>query len=123
MVERRQRRAEKRTLVPSGLRISLPGLLVTQNKHRFYFATIPVDALFPSCFVTRRDEEPVAGFQRALNESRAADIARYLADGSGSIPSNIVLSAQEIADFSYTNKTKSVSFRPNPRAFLVLAGR
>lgn len=104
-------------------RISYPALLLTQNKHRFYFATVPVDDLFPSCFVTRRDEDPIAGFQRSLNEGRAADIGRYLAAGSGSIPSNVVLSAQDSADFRYERKVKSISFVPMPRAFLVLDGQ
>jgi len=108
---------------PAGARISYPGLLLTQNRHRFYFATIPVDDLFASCFVARRDEDPITGFQRALNEGRADDIARYLADGDGSIPSNIVLSAQQVAQFEYTRKTKSVSFSAHSRAFLVLDGQ
>ena len=104
-------------------RISYPALLLVQNRHRFYFATIPVDDLFPSCFVARRDEDPVAGFQRALNETRADDIANYLADGTGSIPSNIVLSAQEAAEFRYERKTKSISFTAKRSAFLVLDGQ
>jgi DGQHR domain-containing protein len=104
-------------------KLSFPALLLTQNKHRFFFATIPVDSLFPSCFVSRRDEEPLAGFQRALNESRAIDISEYLAGGDGSIPSNIVLSAQTIADFAYDRKTKSLSFTEHTQAFLVLDGQ
>ena len=104
-------------------RISYPALLVVQNERRFYFATIPVDALFPSCFVARRDEDPLAGFQRALNEPRADDIAKYLAEGNGSIPSNIVLSAEDNADFRYNGKTKSLSFVVVPSAFLVLDGQ
>lgn len=104
-------------------RISYPALLLVQNKHRFYFATIPVDDLFPSCFVSRREEDAIQGFQRELNEARSDDIARYLADGNGSIPSNIVLSAQAVADFTYERKTKSLSFAPHSRAFLVLDGQ
>jgi DGQHR domain-containing protein len=104
-------------------RKSYPGLLLNQNKHRFFFATIPVDDLFPSCFVARRDEEPETGFQRALNEARADDIARYLANGSGSIPSNIVLSAQPSAVFKYNSTTKSISFQVSKKAFLVLDGQ
>jgi len=65
----------------------------------------------------------LAGFQRALNESRAEDIARYLAAGTGSIPSNIVLSAQAEAEFRYDRKTKSISFNSGNRAFLVLDGQ
>lgn len=100
-----------------------PALLMTQNKHRFYFTTIPVDDLFAYCFVAKRDEDPVAGFQRALNESRADDIAAYLAAGTGSIPSNIVLSAQPNANFSYNRKTKSIAFEREQSGFLVLDGQ
>lgn len=63
------------------------------------------------------------GFQRALNESRADDIAAYLAAGAGSIPSNVVLSAQESAEFSYDRRTKSISFARTAGAFLVLDGQ
>lgn len=100
-----------------------PALLMVQNKHRFYFTTIPVDDLFPFCFVARRDEDPLGGFQRSLNESRADDIASYLAAGNGSIPSNIVLSAQPNATFLYNRKTKSISFARESVAFLVLDGQ
>ncbi|MBR0792144.1 DGQHR domain-containing protein [Bradyrhizobium manausense] len=104
-------------------RKSYPGLLLNQNKHRFYFATVPVDDLFPSCFVARRDDDPLTGFQRSLNEARADDIAKYLADGTGSIPSNIVLSAQSGAAFRYARRTKSISFEAIKKAFLVLDGQ
>lgn len=102
---------------------SYPALLMIQNQHRFYFSTIPVDDLFSCCFVARRDEDPLTGFQRALNESRADDIAAYLARGTGSIPSNIVLSAQGVANFAYTRRTKSISFSRVRDAFLVLDGQ
>jgi hypothetical protein len=49
---------------------SYPALFLTQNKHRFYFGTVPVDDLFPHCFVARRGEDPQQGFQRALSEAR-----------------------------------------------------
>jgi DGQHR domain-containing protein len=104
-------------------RISYPALLLVQNKHRFYFSTIPVDDLFDRCFVARRDEDAAAGFQRALSEPRANDIANYLANGDGSIPSNIVLSAQDVADFKYDRRTKSISFSAVNGAFLVLDGQ
>lgn len=102
---------------------SYPALLLRQNRHRFYFATIPVDDLFPICFVARRDENPQAGFQRALNEARADDIAKYLASGAGSIPTNIVLSAQGEADLQYSRRTKTISYERVRKAFLVLDGQ
>jgi DGQHR domain-containing protein len=100
-----------------------PALLLTQNKHRFFFATIPVDDIFPYCFVARRNEDPIVGFQRALNEERANDIAKYLAAGAGSIPTNIVLSAQPFAEFEYNRKAKTISFKRVQKAFLVLDGQ
>lgn len=102
---------------------SYRALLITQNGRRFYFATVPVDELFPWCFVARRDEDPVAGFQRSLNESRADDIARYLSQGTGSIPSNIVLSAQSGAQLKYSPRAGSISFVPTSGSFLVLDGQ
>lgn len=115
--------APRKKTARSKLGTAYPALLMTQNKHRFYFTTIPVDDLFPYCFVAKRDEDPVAGFQRSLNETRADDIAAYLAAGTGSIPSNIVLSAQSNAEFLYNRKTKSISFAREALAFLVLDGQ
>jgi DGQHR domain-containing protein len=104
-------------------RSSYRALLITQNDRRFYFATIPVNDLFPCCFVARRDEDPAEGFQRNLDESRANSIANYLSAGTGSIPSNIVLSAQETADLRYSARAGSISFTPAQGSFLVLDGQ
>jgi DGQHR domain-containing protein len=104
-------------------RLSYRALQIVQNKQPFFFLTIPVDELAPFCSVSRRHEDPVDGFQRELSESRADDIARYLAEGGGSIPSNIVLSAQENANLKYNARNGSVSFTPGDRAFLVLDGQ
>jgi DGQHR domain-containing protein len=102
---------------------SYPALLLSQNRRRFYFSTIPVDDLFNNCFVARREEDPKEGFQRALSESRADDIAKYLAGGKGSIPSNVVLSAQPEAHLDYNARSKTISFQRVERAFLVLDGQ
>ncbi|MBB4635540.1 DGQHR domain-containing protein [Longimicrobium terrae] len=115
--------ATKTTRVRKKKGVAYPALLITQNSRRFYFSTIPVDDLFPSCFVSRRDDDPLTGFQRGLNESRANDIAQYLAAGSGSIPSNIVLSAQTSTGFSYSRSSKSISFSRAPFGFLVIDGQ
>lgn len=102
---------------------SYPAFLVTQNDYRFYFSTIPVSDLFQWCFVSSREEDPLMGFQRSLNENRADDIARYLAKSKGSIPTNIVLSAQSIAGITYNSRAKTISFRRERGAFLVLDGQ
>ena len=105
------------------LNTSYPAFPLTQNDHRFFFTTIPVSDLFHYCFVSRREEDPVRGFQRTLNESRAEDIARYLSKGKGSIPTNIVLSAQDGAKVKYLSRTKVLNFSREEKAFLVLDGQ
>lgn len=108
--------------MPSKL-LSYPALILTQNDRRFFFSTIPVEDLFPWCFVARRNEDPMQGFQRTLSESRADDIARYLAIGTGSIPTNVVLSAQNVANLQYNSRSKTISFSRADRGFLVLDGQ
>lgn len=102
---------------------SFPALLMTQNRHKFYFCTMPVEDIFPYCFVSHREEDPNQGFQRNLNPERAADIARYLDDSMGSIPTNIVLSAQSDAELNYNSKNKAIRYRRAKRSFLVLDGQ
>lgn len=63
------------------------------------------------------------GFQRELDENRARDIAEYLGSGTGSIPSNVVLSAQPESALKYNTKTKTISFARANSTFLVLDGQ
>lgn len=106
-----------------GSRASYPALPLDQNAHRFYFCTVPVSDIFPFSFVSRREEDPQKGFQRNLTESRAYDIAKYLDSSVGSIPTNIVLSAQENANLEYNSKSKLLKYDRQPNAFLVLDGQ
>jgi DGQHR domain-containing protein len=63
------------------------------------------------------------GFQRLLDEKRAADIAKYIDEGLGTVPSSIILSAQSDAELHDVGKGKTIEFRVAPRAFLVLDGQ
>lgn len=95
----------------------------TQNDKTFYVTILPNDVLKSICFVSRRDEDPEKGFQRTLNETRAKDIARYLDEQKGTIPSALILSAQDNARFGYDSKKKEISFFTNPSSFMVLDGQ
>jgi DGQHR domain-containing protein len=97
--------------------------LVRQGDHRFYSFTMPSDILAETCFVINRDEDPIEGFQRELDKKRAAEIANYIDAGLGTIPSSIVLSAQDECDFTYDSKRKSVSFLKTNKAFLIIDGQ
>lgn len=104
-------------------RASFSASLVTQGPHRFYSLTLPSDLLARTCFVSTREEDPNAGFQRLLDPKRAQEIADYIDAGLGTIPTSIVLSAQEHADLQYVRKTKTVEFYDDAKAFLVLDGQ
>jgi DGQHR domain-containing protein len=97
--------------------------IVTQGEHRFYTCTIPSDVLAKCCFVTTREEDPIVGFQRVLDKKRAADIARYIDEEKGTIPSSIILSAQPEADLTLVGASKTLQFTQRPKSFLVLDGQ
>lgn len=106
-----------------GGRTSYTASLIIQGKHRFFTLSMPSDVLAETCIVEPRNEEPIVGFQRALDERRAQEIARYIDSGFGTIPSSIVLSAQEDAQLEYRRKTRTLSFAKTERAFLILDGQ
>ncbi|WP_074405802.1 DGQHR domain-containing protein [Aquimarina megaterium] len=97
--------------------------LVSQGDHRFYTLTIPSEVLAKTCFVSTRDDNPTDGFQRLLDEKRAQSIADYIDNGMGTIPTAIVLSAQNEAELEIISKGKTVKFKEHPKAFLVLDGQ
>ncbi|KRB27810.1 DGQHR domain-containing protein [Acidovorax sp. Root70] len=97
--------------------------LVRQGEHRFYSLTLPSELLAETSFVIARDEDPVKGFQRELDEKRAREIAAYIDSGLGTIPSAIILSAQPDAELEYDSSRKSLSFKPIRKAFLIIDGQ
>lgn len=97
--------------------------LVRQGEHRFYSLTLPSELLAETCFVIAREEDPVKGFQRELDEKRAREIAAYIDSGLGTIPSAIILSAQPDAELEYDSSRKGLSFKPIRKAFLIIDGQ
>ena len=111
--------AYHRSEVPQRFSVSL----VTQGRHRFYTLTLPSDMLANTCYVTSRDEDAKAGFQRVLDKKRAQQIADYVDVELGTIPTSIILSAQKAADLKVIGKGKTLQFQDHPKAFLVLDGQ
>ena len=97
--------------------------LVRQGEHRFYSLTLPSELLAETSFVIARDEDPIKGFQRELDEKRAREIAAYIDSGLGTIPSAIILSTQPDAELEYDSSRKSLSFKPIRKAFLIIDGQ
>jgi DGQHR domain-containing protein len=96
--------------------------LITQGKHKFYSATMNIDLIADSCSTNPRETDPVAGFQRTLDETRANSIAKYIREG-GTIPSSIILSAQSNSGITYNARNKTISFNVSPSSFLILDGQ
>jgi DGQHR domain-containing protein len=104
-------------------KVSYSASLVTQGEHRFYQLAMPSETLAKCSFVTTRDEDPDKGFQRMLDEKRAIEIAKYIDSGLGTIPTSIILSAQEIAELEYDSRNKTVDFILDSHSFLILDGQ
>ncbi|MFP5375820.1 MAG: DGQHR domain-containing protein [Acidimicrobiia bacterium] len=98
-----------------------PAVKVTQNRFTFYSAVVPGKSILRTCFVSRRTDDPVEGFNRALSRSRAIDIARYL-DKGFSIPTNVILSAQPEANLSFSRGKVSWN-EVEGGSFLVIDGQ
>ena len=94
-----------------------------QNGRSFFIAKIDSNTLKQICFITRRSEDPEAGFQRLLNVNRAKSIAKYLDTENMSIPSPIILSSQENANFSFKESDLKIDFELVPSSFLVIDGQ
>lgn len=104
-------------------RKSLNAIKCKQNGKDFLLSTINSDILKEMCFVSRKKEDPIKGFQRLLNAKRAKKIATYLDDEKGIIPSALIVSAQDNANIRYDSKTKKVSFEITPDSLLVIDGQ
>lgn len=110
-------------IMDEGGRDSFTASLLIQGSHRFYTLSMPSDVLAVSCMVEPRYKDPAEGFQRALDERRAKEIAAYIDSGVGTIPSSIVLSAQPDAELQYNRPNRTLSFNRSSRAFLILDGQ
>ena len=104
-------------------RESYSAVLLTQGEHRFFQLAMPSDVLAECTFVTTRDADPEGGFQRLLDSKRAKEIAAYIDSGHGTIPTSVILSAQEICGLEYDSRNKTISFEVEKTSFLILDGQ
>ncbi|OHC10235.1 MAG: hypothetical protein A2X74_09310 [Polynucleobacter sp. GWA2_45_21] len=81
-----------------------------------------IELIANTCATNPRANDLTDGFQRVLDESRADSIAEYIKNG-GTIPSSIILSAQELSQLTYNSKNRSITFNVAPNAFLILDGQ
>jgi DGQHR domain-containing protein len=115
--------AEELADLSTGEYVSFAASLLSQGRHRFYTLSMPSDVLAETCTVDRRSENPEDGFQRFLDKKRAQEIADYIDAGFGTIPTSIVLSAQDTAQMKYSSSKRTLRFRKVSGAFLILDGQ
>lgn len=94
-----------------------------QNNSTFYVTVVNSDVLKKMCYVSRKKENREKGFQRLLNPKRARDIAAYLDERRGKIPSAIIVSAQLNTKLSYNKEDNTISFNVVEDGFLVIDGQ
>ena len=104
-------------------RISVNALRCTQNNKSFYITSLNSDILKEMCFVTRKKEDPQKGFQRLLSEKRAKNIAVYMDEENGVIPSALILSAQANATIRYEKSNSKLSFEKIKNSLMVIDGQ
>ncbi len=104
-------------------RVSYPALKCTQNDHTFYISVMKSSVLSEICFVSRRKDDSDKGFQRHLSEKRAKEIAKYLDNNKGVIPSALIVSAQPCARFEYKENTSKITVEKAKNSLLVLDGQ
>ncbi|MCL5024003.1 MAG: DGQHR domain-containing protein [Nitrospirae bacterium] len=103
-------------------KISLSALALKYNQVEFYLTVMNAKRLFKIAKVSRAEEDPEMGFQRALGKQRAINIKKYIEDGNV-IPGAIILSAQEKADFNFDHRNRTITFNEVSNSFLVIDGQ
>lgn len=99
--------------------VQIPAIRCEQNGKKFYLASISSKILEQTCFISRRETDPVKGFQRNLVEQRAKAITKYMDEDKGCLPTTLILSSQDELIFN----NNQISFTINPHLFMVLDGQ
>lgn len=102
---------------------TIKAIKCTQNDRTFYLASLKSSILEKICFISRREESPKDGFQRALSEPRAKSIAKYMDEFKGCLPATLILSAQAKSNITFDEESNNLSFDIKDNSFMVLDGQ
>lgn len=102
---------------------SFHAIKIIQNEKEFFITSLKASILRQLAFVLKRDEDPIKGFQRLLNENRAKDIAKYMDEKKGVIPSPLILSAQPNSEMKFDEVSSKLTFSNSKNSFMVLDGQ
>ena len=94
---------------------------VNQGGAKFYTLAIDSKVLGETCYVSDRDENPEDGFQRVLNFAKVQEIANYVDTIEGSIPTSVIISAQQ--EHVTLDRNKTLRFKNVNNAFMIIDGQ
>lgn len=87
-----------------------------------YLCAVRPSEIFPYCRVSRVDEDPELGFQRALDTHRVKRIAEYINEGKV-VPGAVILSAQDTERVRFDSEAGTLTFPSEEGFFLVIDGQ
>src|SRR5215467_828408 len=95
--------------------------VVKQGPWSIYSFVLDSSVLDRIAFVSRRDDDKEAGYQRNLSKTRAAEIAQYLDKEKGCIPNSILLNLETGAQ--YDGRKGKIRIPDKPKAAWVIDGQ
>lgn len=102
--------------------LSFPAFNLSRGDIGLYLIAINPVEIFPYTRVSRVDEDPEYGFQRALDTHRVKRISEYINDGK-IVPGAIILSSQDNKDIKFNPDDQKLSFPKTSGLFLVIDGQ
>ena len=101
--------------------IEVKAFLAKQRNWNIYSFVTDSETFDRIAFVSRRDDDKDAGYQRNLSRQRAADIAHYIDREGGCIPNSILVNLE--AGASYDSKSQTLRIPNLPNAAWVIDGQ
>ncbi|MGA3136925.1 MAG: DGQHR domain-containing protein [Terracidiphilus sp.] len=93
--------------------IEVKAFLAKQRNRQIFSFVIDSATFDRIAFVSRRDDDKDAGYQRNLSKQRAADIAHYIDKEGGCIPNSILVNLEEGATYDAGTQTLRIPDQPN----------
>jgi DGQHR domain-containing protein len=101
--------------------VEVKATVAKQRGWRIFSFVLDSETFDRIAFVSRKDDDKDAGYQRNLSKQRAADIARYIDKDNGCIPNSILVNLEEGA--TYDEKTQALRIPDQPKAAWVIDGQ
>ncbi len=93
--------------------IEVKAFLAKQRNWKIFSFVIDSATFDRIAFVSRRDDDKDAGYQRNLSKQRAADIAQYIDKEGGCTPNSILVNLEEGATYNAETGTLRIPDQPN----------